>query len=126
MQRNLRLARASSPRDRLEALTELAVDLYRETGALLVAGDGDDLTALAQMYSRVVRDGVVERARSLDRKERAQVLTPLAERLENMEKQAEEMAAALPTPSANSLRDMAAAAHEGTEQLRSLAREDQR
>jgi hypothetical protein len=127
MQRNLRLAQAKTNRDRVEALTDLAVDLHRETGALATAGDGEDLTALAQMYSRVVREGVLERARLLDQKDRAQVLAPLADQLADMEKQAERMATGgLPTASADTLRAMAEAAREGTQKLRSLAREEQR
>jgi hypothetical protein len=126
MQRNLRLARASTNRDRIEALTDLAVDLHRETGALASAGHSDDLTALANLYGRVVRDGVIDRARLLDEKERAQVLTPLADRLADMERQAKELAAGVPTASAELLRSMAETAREGTEQLRSLAREEQR
>src|SRR5262249_21264857 len=76
VKQDVRLAKAKSPRDKVEALTDAAVNLHDETKMLAFAADGDDLKRLAQMYSKVVRGGVVEWAKSLSAKEREQVLNP--------------------------------------------------
>lgn len=126
MKRNVRLAKAQTERDRLEALTDLATDLHSETRTLASSAVGEDLVVLSQMYSKVVRDGVVKRAEFLSPKERTSVLNPLVSRLEQMEKQAEQLADEAPAASADTLRSMAAAARAGTQQLRSFMREEQR
>ena len=123
-QRNVRLARADTNRERIQTLTDLAADLHRESKAIAAAADEKDLTALAQMYSNVVRDGVVGQARSLPAQDRGKVLNDLVDRLEEMEKQADRLAEVLPTTPANSLRKIAGAAREGTQELRALMREE--
>src|SRR5262249_21225359 len=69
---DVRLAQAETPKQRVEALAHLADALWRETHTLGDANGGaaKEVAELAGLYERVVRDGVVPRARTLPRPQR--------------------------------------------------------
>jgi hypothetical protein len=120
LQRYVRLARTDLPRERVEALADLADDLQTRTRTLAPAAAAEDLTALAQLYERVVSDGVVERARALPADQRLNVLPPISERLARAGRQAQELAQEAPPASAAPLLAIAAAARDGDSHLRGL------
>lgn len=122
LQRNLRLAAANSPRQRLEALADLADDLNSESQTLMQAASPTDLATLAQLYRKVVQEGIVAQAKALPPAERATALGPIADRLTRVWNDADELADRLPAGTSRSLRVIAAAARDGDKQLRGLLR----
>jgi hypothetical protein len=117
---DLNLAQADTPRQRVENLAALADELQGETRALADVAGPDDLRALAGLYERVVRDGVVARAGSLPAAERRPVLAPIADRLERTRRDLQELARAARPASADTLRQLAEAAGAGDSRLRAL------
>ncbi|HXG09512.1 MAG TPA: hypothetical protein VNK04_06955 [Gemmataceae bacterium] len=124
MRRNVKLATATTPRQRLETLAELANDLQGETRALapVASADPADLDELALLYRRVVREGILVQAQALPAADRPAVLGSIARGLERVGSEAEELAGRVPANSARPLRDIAAAAREGGDRLRILMR----
>jgi hypothetical protein len=122
MKRNLRLAAARSPQERVQALAEVADDLHSETQALAELADTDDLAELARLYQRVVREGIITQAKTLPAADRPAVLVAIADRLVQVGGEAERLAGRVPVASARPLRDIAAAARDGDRQLRDLIR----
>jgi hypothetical protein len=124
LERDLRLANATTQRERVEALADLADDLQGETRALALDADVSDLESLSLLYGQVVRDGIVPRAQALPAAERRAVLTPIAERLGKARHQAEHLALDVPPDSAKPLKAIAAAAGDADRDLRALLGED--
>jgi hypothetical protein len=116
---DLRLARASSAKQRVTALADLADKLQGETQELAKYTTSPRLKRLARLYGKVVRQGLVLRSRKLPAGERRQVLTPIAERLGQVKQEAERLARQRPG-SAASLRVIARVAREGEAALRGL------
>jgi hypothetical protein len=121
MEQNIRLAGARTPRQRVEALRDLADDLHSEARSLTLAdlGRNDDLEKLAGLYEKVVRDGLVKQARALPAAEHAELLTAIARRLGEVSTEADRQAEQTPERAA-ALRTIAAAARDGNRQLREL------
>ncbi len=124
-ERDLRLARATTPRERVEVLAALADDLQGETRLLAPDADVADLDALAQMYGDVVRDGIVPRARELDLPpaERRELLRQVADRLAETAGDADRRSKQVPE-SASALRAIALAARDGDGVLRQMIQEE--
>lgn len=114
---NLTLASATTGRQSLDALADVADDLHRETVSQCEVADGDDLTELAQLYRYVVIDGIVKRASALPAGDRPAALDRIAGRLERVERDADQMADRDPSGAVRPLREIAAAAREGKERL---------
>jgi hypothetical protein len=120
MQRHLKLAAPSTPRQRVEVLTDLADDLHSEARALFeTTSDTRDLAQLATMYQKVVHDGIVKQAKALPAAERPAALERASAALKRMGEQADALADAKPAR-AVPLRQIAAAARDGNRQLRDL------
>jgi hypothetical protein len=79
--RDGRLAFATQPRQRLEILADIADDLRAQTQDGALGAPGDELLALAELYKRVVREGILRQAHALPEAERRLVLGPIAARL---------------------------------------------
>ena len=116
---NLGLAEAETPRERVEELAKIARALYGEAPKLARAAAPKEMEKLATLYARVIREGVVPRARSLPREERRTALGAIAGELARAGQEAEELAKTAPGTAA-SLRALAAAARDGDAQLRGL------
>jgi hypothetical protein len=123
MERDLRLAAAKSPSERVETLADLADDLQGSTRTLINVGQPDDLKALADLYEQVVRDGIVAQAKSLAPEERVRLLEGIAKRLVEAGDEAEKLAKVLPESSAASLNIIIRAARDGDRSLQLLIRE---
>lgn len=122
MERHLRLAKANTlPRDRFEALADLADDLHGRSGPLAQANDADNLQVLAELYAKVVRDGVVERARALPvPDQRSDVLEAVTRRLGRAADETNELAQEEQGDIRAALLAMAAAARQGQEELQKV------
>src|SRR5262249_23130669 len=68
MASNLELAEAETPRDRVEELAKIARALHGQSAKLVRAGAAKEMERLAALYARVIREGVVPRAKSLPAK----------------------------------------------------------
>lgn len=117
---DVRLARTSDPRERVNILANLAGVLEGESKNLAASGATQELLAMARLYDKVLKEGVVPRARDLPMAERRATLDPIAKRLAQARGSAEKMAAGTQPALAASLRQIAAAAKEGDGQLRQL------
>jgi hypothetical protein len=118
--RDLRLAVARTPQDRLEALLELAEDLHGQARAGVQAAGVEDLENLAQLFDQVVRQGMVPVAQKLPPAERRRLLDAIAGRLARTSREADQLAQNAPAAPADALRQIAAAARFGDGQLRNL------
>jgi hypothetical protein len=117
MKRDLRLAQARNPKERVEALAALAADLHAESLAVADAASADDLNGLARMYDKVVRNGLVPQARDLRPEERARVLEPIVKQLERAGYEAGNVARDMDGPSRDAFATIAAAAEDAKGQL---------
>jgi hypothetical protein len=120
LQHDLRLARAESPRERVQALADLADELHGETRTQARAAASDNLQTLAVLYGRVVRQGILTQAAALPADERDDVLPSIADRLGRTEKEAEQLAQQAPAGVADPLKQIARAAREGQASLRGV------
>jgi hypothetical protein len=120
LQRDQRLAGAGTPSERLEILADLAEDLREQTQMLASSATGDQLTALAELYEQVVREGILKQAQSLPAADRPRVLGPIAERLDHAASQIEQMSHGVPPEYSKPLQTIAAAAQDGYSGLRAL------
>jgi hypothetical protein len=115
-----RLAETDSPSQRVQALADVADALRRESDALRRANGGEDeLREVARLYAKVIREGLVARARTLPRDERRQVLDPIVNRLARAEREARQQAARAASAS-EPLLQIADAARDGAHALREV------
>jgi hypothetical protein len=119
---NLRLAEDDSPRRRVETLAKVADNLQGESRALAKVAGPKDLDALARLYTMVVRDGIVARARNIPADQLREALDPIAEQLSRTRREAEDLARKAPD-AAEPLRVIAAAARSSDLDLRDLMKE---
>jgi hypothetical protein len=83
---NAALAATSDPKARIATLSDLAGELRGESRDLHKAADAGDLEALAALYEKVVRDGLVPQAKQLNpmavgAEERHRILNAAADKL---------------------------------------------
>lgn len=123
LDRDLRLAKAQTPRKRLEALVDLADDLQGQTRRLVRGAEVEDLHELARLFEQVVDEGIVRGAVVLPAEQRAAIVPAAADRLTRAGRDAGRLAQEAPDGSAGALRLIAAAAQHGGERLRALMRE---
>jgi hypothetical protein len=123
LQCDLRLARATGPKQRARALADLADALQTEVRTLVRHSGIPRLIRLARLYSKVVRQGLVPGFRAVPAGQRQKVLAPIAKQLARAERNAERLARESPG-SARPLRLIARAAREGRTSLRGLLAKD--
>jgi len=125
VQRDLALAKARTPNDRLDALAGLAEDLAAESrGLALVAGE-EDMREVAGWF-RTVSDGVIEQAgkvppHALTPDQKRALLTRLTDRLAEAGRAAEQAARESPPHAQPALRSIAETARDGQTKLQALA-----
>jgi hypothetical protein len=96
LKRDLLLAEAREPGEQLQALADMAFDLRAEAMQRARHPASHDLRQLAGLYERVVRVGMLGRARALSPEARRAMLPPLAEELRETAAEAERLAAESP------------------------------
>ena len=117
---DMKLAQSDSPRERVETLAKLAKNLEGESRSLAQVAGPKDLQTLAKLYTKVVEEGLVQRARKLPAAQRRQVLDPILGQLMLAKTEAEQMAQKAPPESAVPFQTIAAASRNGDLQLRKL------
>jgi hypothetical protein len=117
---DLRLAQAATPRQRVETLADLADALRDEAQALGQASAPEVLDSVAQLYGKVIREGVVQRSRAVPIAQRREVLDPIAARLARTGRAMEGVAQKVAPAAAMRLRLVATTAQEADAQLRAL------
>ena len=120
VRRDVRLARAETPRERLEILADLADDLRGEVQVLAQVTAGEELAELAKLYEQVVRDGIVKQAQALAAADRRQLLGSMASRLAGVERAVGRLARKVPPEHAPPLQVIVAAARMGSIRLLAL------
>lgn len=121
--RNVALATAETPARRLDNLLQLAGHLHAETRAVAQVADGEEMSALAGMYERVIRDGVVAQARELAGVDKA-ALRRVAGELSAASEQMEQYVHTVKPSSVGPVREMSRAARAGDAAVRSILREE--
>jgi hypothetical protein len=121
---NVELARTQTPEQRVAVLAKVADDINREMRDIARAdATGEDMQALAEMYRKVVQNGLVAQAKQIKSPQRDAVLAKVADGLAQAGQKAEQTAAEAPQHSAERLREAAEAAREGTKVIRNLLKE---
>jgi hypothetical protein len=120
LQRDLRLATATSPRERIEILADMAQELQDAIRLLAQAAGGEPLEGMATLYDQVVRDGIIKQAQALADNERRPILNPIADRLARTARSVERLAGKVPAEHSKPLHTIAAAAREGNRHLYAL------
>jgi hypothetical protein len=128
VQRNVALAKAGTPAERLTALGGLADDIRGEARDLARVASPEDMKALAGWYEKLVRDGLVSQAEkmpplAMDPAAKASLLRDLAGRLADASKDSERLSKDAPPGAQEPLRRMAESARDGQLKLRRIAGE---
>jgi hypothetical protein len=122
LQRDLRLARAGSARERVEVLASLADDLHHETRTAAAAAGGEEVGTLARLYEQIITEGILKQARALPASDRSVVLDPIAARLAESAADVEQLLHDVPAEYAAPLNGMAGAARAGNRKLADLVK----
>ena len=122
IQRDRDLARAETPKQRLEILAVLADDLAAETRSLARVANPDELRELAGMYSKVVNDGIVPRAskipqNSMTPDQKKALLTQMSRKLADTQAEVEKLSNEVPPESKPALKKIADSARDGQKKL---------
>ena len=124
--RDVALARAKSPAERLQILNGMADDLATETRGMARIAPGGDLKLMAGWYEKTVRDGMVKQAANLpvemSASEKAKLLDSYAAKLDADASAAETLSRESPPDAQPALKRMIDAAREGEKSLRAAAR----
>ncbi len=113
-----------SAAERVQILASVAEDLNKEMRDIARAdATGENMRDLEKMYRKVVIDGLVVQARLVERSQREAVLGKVADNLVKAGLNAEDTAKEAPQHSAESLREAAGHAREGTKQIKALLQE---
>jgi hypothetical protein len=118
--RDQRVAKAQTPREKVEVLAEFADDLLSSARGPDKLPDGDRLKLLAQLYEETVREKLLDQARAIPPGAQRSVLPRLANELGRIESEFSRLAAAAPEAAVH-LQKIADAARDGDRELRHLA-----
>jgi hypothetical protein len=121
--RDRRLARAETPRQKVEVLAEFADGLLtqvRQSGDLPTA---ERLELLATVYNETLQQEMLKHARAVSPDEQRVLLPRLAGEMGRTESEFTRLASEAPEAAAVHLRQIAATAHECDQRLRQLARD---
>ncbi len=121
LDKNMQLAAESSPAKRLQTLEKLADDLDGETRSLALLARTEDLTALAEMYEKVIRNGLLQQAGNMRADEKATMLPDMADRFFTASHRADDLTKEVPPAVAVPLKRIAAAARDASNKLRQAA-----
>jgi hypothetical protein len=120
--RHVQLAEGLPPEQRFQVLAAMAADLGGEALRLAHEPSGD-LAAVVRLYERLLREGVVDRARKLPAGQQPRLLAPVLAELRKAHAEAEAALRTAGPTAAASLRSMAAAARDAHNELGPLVGE---
>jgi hypothetical protein len=119
-QHDLRLAAAQNPAERVLILSDIAYELHGKARVLVHTGAVNDLEKLAELYQKVVCDGIIKQADQVPVAEREKVLVQIANGLNAARSEAAELAQLNPSTGGKALTRIASAADAGERHLRKL------
>lgn len=118
---NIEIASAESAAVRVERLADMADELDQQMRTIvLVERDPKNLQSIADMYGKVVSEGVMAQLDDLRGPANEVVLDRLAARLNRANLGEEELSANVPPAAKEPLREMAAVSKKGTSKLRQI------
>jgi hypothetical protein len=126
VQRDVALAKANTPAQKLQALGGMADDLSAEARGLSRLANPDELKDVAKWYDRVVREGLVKQASQMNDRvmspaERKAQLTELARKLGETADEVKKASGEVPPEAKPILERMVESARFGKEKLEKLA-----
>jgi hypothetical protein len=119
---NRRLAHGAAAQTQVDALADMADDLFVEAQRH-ARGQPGEVKAMAALFEKVVKDGVLKSAAGLPPERRRTILTPIIDRLSRTAQEAETVAVKSDRQAANSLRRLGDVARQAGNDLRRLASE---
>ena len=119
---NRRLAHGATAQTQVEALADMADDLFVEAQRH-ARNQPEEVKAMAALFEKVVKDGVLKSASRLPPERRRTILTPIIDRLSRTAQEAETVAVKSDSQAADSLRRLGDVARQGGNDLRQLAGE---
>jgi hypothetical protein len=127
VQRDVALAKAKTPVDRLRELSGMADDLSAQARGLARVATPDELRDLASWYDKVVKDGMVKQAEKLPPlalmpAERRKEFESLAGKLGETATEAEKLIGEVPPEAKPAIQKIVDSARAGEKKLRVLAR----
>jgi len=120
---DLDLARTSDPVERVEVLARLAQVIRDESQVLADSSAGKELQTLARLHGRVMKEGLVPRARELPMKQRRATLEPIADSLLASAERLEEAAPRAKGSGSRPLEELALATTVTARELKGLIEE---
>ncbi len=123
LRRDLRLATAGSPAERLEILADVADDLQGTVRTLAREAGAESLDDLVRLYQQVVQDGIVRQAQAVPAAQRQRVVDPVADRLARTARLADRQADGADPAHAPFLHQLGTCAREGNRRLYALLNE---
>ncbi|HXD86692.1 MAG TPA: hypothetical protein VN641_09370 [Urbifossiella sp.] len=125
VKRDLDLARAKSPEQRLEALGGLADDLSAQARTLSKIATPEDLRDLSGMFQKVVGDGIVQQVRAmnadtLSATRKQELYRKLTHQLAEAGRQADESAKESPPHALPALKQISDTARKGQAELQTI------
>jgi hypothetical protein len=125
VQRDLALAKAGKPTERLDVLGDLADDLSTEARSLSKIAQPDELRDLSGMFQKVVNEGIVEQARklpehSLTQSQKNELLNRLSQKLVTAGRQAEDASKESPPHAQPALKTISDTARDGQTKLKAI------
>ena len=125
VQRDLALAQAKSPEQRLDVLGGLAADLSAESRSLSKIANPEELRDLSGMFQKVVNEGIVEQVRklpehALTQTQKHELLQKLTTKLAEAGQQADQAARESPPHAQPALKTISDTARDGQMKLKSI------
>jgi hypothetical protein len=117
-----RLAHGATAQTQVDALADMADDLFVEAQRHARIQPGQ-VKAVAALFEKVVKDGMLKSAARLPPERRRAILTPIIDRLSRTAQEAETVAVKSDSQAADSLRRLGDVARQGGNELRQLAGE---
>lgn len=124
--RDIALARARSPGERLQILNGMADDISADTRGMARIASVSELKQMAGWYEKTVKEGMVKQANNLpldmSQSEKAKLLGSVADRLAADANAADSLSREAPPDAQAALKQLADSAREGEKSLRATAR----
>jgi hypothetical protein len=129
VQRDLALARAKTPVERLQTLSGMAEDLSGQARALARVASADELRDLAHWYDKVVKNALVKQAETMpihamDQGVRQKEYQALAEKLAETAAETDKLLATVPPDAKPALQKIADSARDGQKKLKNAMTPD--
>lgn len=122
---DVRLATATTPKERVEILADISQFLCDQSRAMALESSPEELHTLAKLYDKVIRDGVLKQAKGIPANQRRGIILPIADRLSQTARVLDRLIQKVDEDSCKKpLQEIANSAREGNRGLYSLIVEE--